>query len=53
MNVVHLCPKSQIIKKNVEKKKILGPNLGLFKIGLILSIWLYLKQQKLLNQNLF
>ena len=35
------------------KKKNLGPNLGLFKIGLIWSIWLYFKQQKLLNQNLF
>ena len=29
------------------------PILGPFKIGLILSILLYSKQQKLLNQNLF
>ena len=27
--------------------------LGLFKIGLILSIWFYAKQQKFLIQNLF
>ena len=27
--------------------------LGLFKIRLIVSIWLYSKQQKLLNKNLF
>ena len=33
---------------NIFLKPILGP----FKIGLILSIWLYSKQQKLLNQNL-
>ena len=36
-----------------NKEKIMEPILGLFKIGLILSILLYSKQQKLLNQNLF
>ena len=36
-----------------KRKKFVEPNLGLFKIGLILSIWLYSKQQKLLIQNLF
>ena len=39
------------------KEKIMNfffkPILGPFKIGLILSIWLYSKQQKLLIQNLF
>ena len=49
---VHLCPKSLIIKRN-DEHKIFGPILGPFKIGLILSIWLYSKQPKLLNQSLF
>ena len=40
-------------KKKIKKKNLLGPILVLFKIGLIFSIWLYSKQQKLLNQNLF
>ena len=48
---VHLSPKL-LIKK--EKIRIFwGPILWLFKIGLILSIWLYSKQQKLLIQHLF
>ncbi len=46
---VHLFPKSLIIKKKLWQK-IFEPILGLFKIGLILSILLYSKQQ---NQNLF
>ena len=49
---IHLCSKSLIIKKNYGKI-FLEPILGPFKIGLILSILLYSKQQKLLNQNLF
>ena len=49
---IHLCPKSLIIKKKLWKK-ILEPILGPFKIGLILSILLFSKQQKLMNQNLF
>ena len=44
--------KSLIIKK-ILGEKFIGPILGPFKFGLILSIWLYTKQQKLLNQNLF
>ena len=49
---VQLCPKSLIIKKKLWKSVFI-PILGLFKIGLILSSWLYSKQQKLLNRNLF
>ena len=30
---VHLCPKSSLIINKKCRKKILGPNLGLFKIG--------------------
>ena len=50
--IVHLCPKSLTIKKNYGTK-ILEPILGLFKIGLLLSILLHSKQQKLMNQYLF
>ena len=49
---IHLCPKS-LIKRKIYGKQFLEPILGPFKIGLILSILLYSKQQKLLNQNLF
>ena len=39
-------------KEKMLRKKNVEPILGLFKVGLILSIWLYSKQQKLPNQNL-
>ena len=40
-------------KEKIMRKKIFEPILGSFKIGFILSILFYSKQQKLLNQNLF
>ena len=40
-------------KENNKTTNMFDLFLGPFKIGLILSVWLYIKQQKVLSQNVF